>query len=245
MDLGMRGSVCLLTPLLLLLLLLLCRHLPIEHWVPAKPTLIIIHGKNMPPSTAASVGRRMAPAYSVVAPAMPDLSDMTASVQALDAIVAGVAGPLVLAGFSAGAQLVQRYALSGNHRDRPTLFIVASASSYAYLTAARPVAVQDCTGVDDWKYGLADRPDIAAPISLAAFLTKPVLVMVGAADTDTAGADLDTSCRAAAQGVSHYARALAYISHVRSLGASAHSLQVVPGAAHDIHRVLGACTVLR
>lgn len=63
---------------------------------------------------------------------------------------------VVLAGFSMGGQLVQRYSIfrSDTTEDSRTRFLVSSPASFVYLNSSRPVSASTlsaCSGYDDYK----------------------------------------------------------------------------------------------
>ena len=69
----------------------------------------------------------------------------------------------MLAGFSAGGQLVQRYAAVGKGSDIDLRYVVGRPSSFLYFGAARPEATTGCADFNRWKYGLdGDLPPYVA-----------------------------------------------------------------------------------
>ncbi len=102
------------------------------------------------------------------------------SFDVFDAILQRLADPallpnlarVVLAGHSAGEQVVQRYSVVGRGeaalapRGLTLRYVVANPSSYLYFSADRPVPVDPaaCPRFDRWRYGLAGaRPMSATP----------------------------------------------------------------------------------
>jgi pimeloyl-ACP methyl ester carboxylesterase len=161
---------------------------------------------------------------------------------------------VVLAGHSAGAQFVQRYAVTGRaptvlsrHGIR-TRFIVANPSSYLYFDARRPAEhglvrfpQTRCRGFDQYKYGLeAPNAYVAAqtPQALMAhYARQQVIYLLGTLDADAAHPFLDRSCAAEAQGPSRLARGQAYYHYLSEvLGYEALKRQrrvLVDGVGHD------------
>lgn len=199
----------------------------------------------MDPNDARQAGQAAAPNFTVIAPRFSDADlsqlDLRSAIQQLDSIVGDHRTErVVLAGFSAGAQLVQRFALGGRNKDVPAYFIVAAPGSYAYLTTDRPVPPGNCPSFNFWRFGL-DRTPRGVDVDRQGYLGKSVLLIVGDQDAGFDGAR--QRCGEVAQGPSRLARAQSYLSHVQSMGASRHTLQVVPGAGHDIAAVFGAVSL--
>ena len=120
--------------------------------------------------------------------ASPKPAKFTSSFDALDAVVErltdGAAFPslsrVVVSGFSAGGQMVNRYAWAMGADPSPTVaFAFSDPGTYLYLDPTRPAAsciplrdtgaaancsayaapdAADCPAYDSWKYGLADLP---------------------------------------------------------------------------------------
>jgi hypothetical protein len=165
---------------------------------------------------------------------------------------------IVLAGFSAGGQLVQRYAAVGKaeaalSRGGIALrYVVGSPSSYVYFSAERPVAFDAaaCLGYNRWRYGFAGElpPYVAAaiaggvPAAEQRYAARDITYLVGGADNDPHHRVLDTSCGAEAQGPDRHARALAFFAMLRRRdgGVPAQRLRVVDGVAHTEARVWGS-----
>jgi hypothetical protein len=152
---------------------------------------------------------------------------------------------VVLAGFSAGAQLMQRYSVVGNGEAAltrvgvTTEYVVSDPSSYVYFDAARPAPQPGCKTQDRWKYGFSgDVPAYvtATPAVLEArFAQRHVLYMIGGADTDPDQAVLDKSCGGEAQGAERVARAKNYFRMLQQRHPSGlqQRLVEVPGIAHQ------------
>lgn len=180
------------------------------------------------------------------------------SFAALDALLAHLADPallpdladIVVAGHSAGGQILQRYVAVGNGRDataaRRLRFVVANPSSYLYFSAERPLAdgtfgavdSDHCPDFDRWRYGLGDRPPYAARLSAAEierrYLAQDVTYLLGSLDNDPAHPSLDRSGAAELQGPSRFERGQAYVRYLRARHPDLrHRLQVVDGVGHD------------
>jgi hypothetical protein len=160
---------------------------------------------------------------------------------------------LVIAGHSAGGQVVHRYAVVGAANASPRIelrFIVANPSSYLYVTAERPTddgrgfAPYDrarCQRFDDYRYGLRGAPDYVTrrPVEtiLRAYAARHVVYLLGTADDDPHHRVLDRSCAAAAQGPHRLARGEAYHRYILGvLGPDAarnHRKMLVEGVGHD------------
>ena len=172
---------------------------------------------------------------------------------AVDAILARLADralfpkldTVVIAGFSAGGQIVQRYAVVGNGEAAltqvgvATHYVVSDPSSYLYFTAERPVAAAACATSNRWRYGFdAMVPPYvtATPAALEQrYIGRHVTYLMGMADTDPDHPVLDKSCAGAAQGPQRFARGHAYFSMLQKRhGANLKQVMIdVPGIAHE------------
>ena len=154
---------------------------------------------------------------------------------------------VVVAGHSAGGQVVQRYAVVG-HGGAGVRYVVANPSSYVYFTAERPYPeiAALCPGFNDWRYGFAAGvpPYVTqpAPVLEARFATRQVVYLLGTADTDPNHRVLDRSCEAEAEGPYRYARGHAFFDYMRARhpDMTTQTLHDVPGVAHDGPRMLGS-----
>ena len=129
-------------------------------------------------------------------------------------------------------------------------YVVANPSSYAYFSADRPVPeiARSCPRVDDWKYGMRDRPAYAASASAAdlekTYVDARVVYLLGSLDTDPNHPVLDKSCMAEAQGPNRWTRGQAYVAAMkaRNGGTPRHELHAVAGVGHDGDRMFtSAC----
>lgn len=175
------------------------------------------------------------------------------SFDAIDTILARLADrtgfpnlkQVVLAGHSAGGQMVQRYAVLGKGTAKladigvPLRYVVANPSSYAYVTADRPRSARDCDeSFNDWKYGLNDLPRYAPRVPedalRRAYLERDVVYLLGTNDDNPDDEDLDQSCEANAQGRSRLARGASYFAYLQKEHPGVrHRLQLVYGVHHN------------
>jgi hypothetical protein len=173
---------------------------------------------------------------------------------------------VVMAGHSAGAQLVQRYAVVG--RAPAALsgtgihfrFVIANASSYVYFSDERPGpgGLQArfrgaCKTFNHWKYGIAGGP---AYLSAQGendwqrretdYAQQDVIYLFGTADNDPREKDLDVSCGGEAQGPTRFARGQYYYAYLSNRNRARWSQRMwfVPGVAHSARQMfLSACGV--
>jgi dienelactone hydrolase len=161
---------------------------------------------------------------------------------------------IVLAGFSAGGQLVQRYAAVG--RGLPPgaasrlRYVVGSPSSFAYFGDERPQPVVDCPAVNRWKYGFAGAlpPYVAAAArqGVAAlerrYATRSIVYLTGANDNDPNHRFLDKSCAAEAQGPTRLSRMAAFFAVMRQRDGVIlrQRMRVIAGVAHNAQRIFGS-----
>jgi hypothetical protein len=184
------------------------------------------------------------------------------SFAALDALVERLADPtrfpalrrMVVAGHSAGGQVLHRYAVVGRGdaaaKRIDVRFIVANPSSYLYLSKERPVDADGgfapydrarCPEFDDYRFGLNGSPPHVTERSLddvvRDYKRRRVVYLLGTADNDPNHRVLDRSCAAMAQGPHRLARGEAYHRYiVRFLGPGAertHRKVLVEGVGHD------------
>jgi pimeloyl-ACP methyl ester carboxylesterase len=181
---------------------------------------------------------------------------------AIDAILAKLADRSVLpnlkhvvvAGHSAGGQLVQRYAIVGRG-EAPLLaagvavrYIVSNPSSYLYFSDERPAVEtvagetradpSTCAGYNQWKYGPTGAPPYAATETPAAmearYAKRDVTYLLGTADIDPFMSSLDKSCAGRLQGPFRYARGKAYMAHIKARNPETKHRRVdVAGIGHD------------
>jgi hypothetical protein len=183
------------------------------------------------------------------------------SFAALDALVAELQQQwpslqtITIAGFSAGAQMVQHaigFAAVPPARPTPLAlrYVVASPGSWLYFDPVWPATtVAACPQVQRWKYGLEQLPTglgRSADQARAHSAQAHIHYLAGALDSsDAPGAFskiLDKSCAAMAQGPYRLQRGLAYAAYDRSLLApdQQRSITTVPGCAHNVACVFAA-----
>ncbi len=172
---------------------------------------------------------------------------------AIDALLARLADrshfpklhSVVLAGFSAGAQTLQRYAIAGKGDAAldalgiKVSYVVSDPSSFLYFTAERPVPQAQCPGQNAWRYGFergvpAYVTDSKETLE-ARYARRDVTYLLGMADTDPNHPVLDKSCAGEAQGPHRVARTLAYFDMMKARhGAELNQRLIeVPGIAHE------------
>ncbi|UZJ56231.1 hypothetical protein CBS101457_005551 [Exobasidium rhododendri] len=130
---------------------------------------------------------------------------------------------VVVAGFSMGGQLVQRYSVfrPDTSEDSRTKFWVSSPASYVYFNDSRPASPAKCTGFNDYKYGLNDTLPLylqkgAGKLNLsddelqARYVSRSLNFLVGTEDYSSG----DTRCGAKVQGVNHVARVYNWVRYV-------------------------------
>lgn len=158
---------------------------------------------------------------------------------------------VVVAGHSAGAQVVQRYAVMGHgetmlrERGIDVRYVVANASSYLYFDNQRPkqgtfqpADAAACPKVDQWKYGMNDAPAYVTSQPLdeveARYAQRNVVYLLGMADTNPYTHFIDRSCAGMAQGPYRLARGLSYFDYLKHRHAAlAQHVVEVPGVGHD------------
>ncbi|KVL19540.1 alpha/beta fold hydrolase [Burkholderia sp. MSMB1826] len=179
------------------------------------------------------------------------------SFAALDALLAHFAdrslypslSTVVVIGHSAGAQLLQRYAVAGREGDAlaragiAVRYVVANPSSYLYFDDERPnadaLAGGVCLRATEWKYGLKSAPPYVASQDVrdleTRYVARHVVYLLGQADTNPYTHFIDRSCAAMAQGPYRLARGLAYFEYLKKRHPADLAQQVVevPGVGHD------------
>ncbi|WP_321957257.1 alpha/beta hydrolase [Burkholderia cenocepacia] len=156
---------------------------------------------------------------------------------------------VVVIGHSAGAQLLQRYAVAGREGDAlartgiAVRYVVANPSSYLYFDDERPnadaLAGGACPRATEWKYGLKSAPPYVASQDVrdleTRYVARHVVYLLGQADTNPYTHFIDRSCAAMAQGPYRLARGLAYFDYLKKRHPDDLAQQVVevPGVGHD------------
>jgi pimeloyl-ACP methyl ester carboxylesterase len=162
---------------------------------------------------------------------------------------------IIIAGHSAGGQIVQRYAVVGNAPELdagarvPVRLIVSNPSSYFYFSDWRPFPPGGCSDYNAWRYGLRDAPRYVRGTASeleARYVRRRVVYLMGTADTNAKENDLDRSCGGEAQGRYRFERAkyyLAYIARLYPQGTS-QRYAFVRNVGHDNRRMFSsACGI--
>ena len=162
---------------------------------------------------------------------------------------------IIVAGHSAGGQIVQRYAVVGKAPQLDASarvavrLVVSNPSSYFYFTDWRPYPPHDCSDYDAWRYGLRDAPRYVTGTAgelEAQFVNRRVIYLMGTADTNPNEEDLDRTCGGEAQGPYRFARAKYFIAYIggRHPGGTAQRYAFVEGVGHDNRRMFtSACGI--
>ncbi|WP_246661062.1 alpha/beta fold hydrolase [Rhizobium sp. ERR 1071] len=158
---------------------------------------------------------------------------------------------IVVMGHSAGAQLVQRYAVAGREAENLTSagisvrYLVANPSSYLYFDNERPAlpdqqaGLASCPKAAQWRYGLAGAPPYVSSqdpkLLETRYAARNVVYLLGQADTNPYTHFIDRSCGAMAQGPYRLARGLTYFDYMKKRHPSDLDQKVVevPGVGHD------------
>jgi hypothetical protein len=171
---------------------------------------------------------------------------------------------IVLAGFSAGGQFVQRYAAIGKGEQGfarsgiAMRYIIGSPGTYAYFGDERPLpdggfgAFADAGGCPEynrWKFGFAGGlpPYVAAATSAGVgalerrYVARDLVYLVGGEDSDPNHRVLNKSCAGEAQGPHRLARMRFFFADMRQRDPGVkHPMWVVDGAAHNEAAVFGS-----
>ncbi len=158
---------------------------------------------------------------------------------------------IVVMGHSAGAQLVQRYAVAGREVENLTSagiavrYLVANPSSYVYFDNERPAlpdqqaGLASCPKATQWRYGLAGAPPYVSSqdpkLLETRYAARNVVYLLGQADTNPYTHFIDRSCAAMAQGPYRLARGLTFFDYMKKRHPSDLDQKVVevPGVGHD------------
>jgi pimeloyl-ACP methyl ester carboxylesterase len=161
---------------------------------------------------------------------------------------------IVLAGHSAGAQAVQRYAVVGTAAAQIAAqgihvrFVIANPSSYLYFTDFRPTPpAVGCSDWNLWKYGIAYAPDYVTLSSThtwakmeADYAAADVIYLMGDGDIDPSQKDLDVSCGGEAEGPTRLERGESYYAYLKNRHPDAwgQRLWLVNNVAHNGPRMV-------
>ena len=168
---------------------------------------------------------------------------------------------IVLAGHSAGAQFVQRYAVMNSVEESlgakgiSLRYVIANPSSYLYFDARRPTAsggfapanTVTCPNVNQYKYGLQGRipygRDVKSATLVNRYLERDVVYMLGTADHKANDPSMDRTCPAEAEGANRLARGENYIRYLQQLttgGVITHRLNFISGVGHSASGMYGS-----
>ena len=154
---------------------------------------------------------------------------------------------IVVAGFSAGGQYVNRYSMSNELHDKlrvPVSYVVGSPSSYAYPDSIRPAGesfqpysdARNCTTYDRWPYGFHERSGYSARLSgqqlQTQLVSRSVTYLLAGLDTLPLFG-FDGSCPAMAQGPNRLARGEAFFKLVTERHGARHQKIVIPNCGHS------------
>ena len=160
---------------------------------------------------------------------------------------------VVLAGHSAGGQVMQRYTVAGRGESELTKtgvhvrYVIANPSSYVYFSPDRPLPgggfgpfdSKTCPAYNNWKYGVNDPPPYIGKTSFAdleaKYAKRDVIYLLGDKDIDPNHPALDKSCMGEAEGPYRLARGLSYFHYMQMRHPDGLTQQawIVPGIAHD------------
>ena len=166
---------------------------------------------------------------------------------------------ILICGFSAGGQVVNRYVAVGGFVRREQLeysFAVGAPSTYLYVDRRRPTPdgafrepEPEVPGHDAWHFGLEKRNAYASYLSeqeiMENFRSRPTLYLCGEEDVTKRG--LASSPGAMTQGENRYRRFLNYQRYVGLFPGWAERSRfvAVPGAGHQTMRVFAAPEFVR
>ena len=170
---------------------------------------------------------------------------------ALDAVVAQIheqfpsVKTITVAGFSAGAQMVQHaIAFAAPAPTGVTLrYVVADPGTWLYFDTWRASATTGCADFNQWKYGLDGLPAWLKKTPEQArerYATADIRYLEGELDSSNAKGTLypilDKSCAAMAQGPYRLQRGQAYQTYEREQlkPSKPRPLAIVPGCAHEV-----------
>ena len=205
---------------------------------------------------------RYGPAAQVISVSVFDVLD-----QILGALTDGSVYPnletIVVAGYSAGGQLVNRYAVAGRFKGAQSgiaglhlRYLVMSPSSYLYFGPERDpdgdgvfaVPASGCPGYNDWGYGLANLWSYPAGTGLAVmreqYPKRFVFYLVGEEDNNPDDPSMATDCFSNLQGPHRLARAETYFLHLLETFGDGildyQAMEIVPGAGHSFYSMLNS-----
>ena len=168
---------------------------------------------------------------------------------------------VTVAGHSAGAQLVQRYAALNTIDEKiraqglEIRYVVANPSSFLYFNAQRPAGdtFKDydpavCADYDQYRYGMQDMIPYArgatGPAAFKRYSYRSITYLMGGGDNDPNHRLLDKTCAAQAQGPTRLERARSYVRYERYLAGKAtkihHLAYEVVDVGHNQAKMFGS-----
>ncbi len=176
---------------------------------------------------------------------------------------------IVFIGHSAGAQLMQRYAVLNNTDEKlkqagiKVRYVISSPSSYLYLDNNRPTGNVDngfapvggitCPGYDNYRYGLGEMlpygqgkdGQVSGEALFKRYAARDVTYMVGSKDNNPNHRFLDKACGARLQGSNRVERHDNYVRYEQFLAKKwqtpvHHPDFEVPGAGHEAGGLFGS-----
>ena len=168
---------------------------------------------------------------------------------------------VILAGHSAGAQFIQRYAVLNQIDEKiralslDLRYVVANPSSFLYFTPQRPSGrtfkdfpEEQCPLFNLYRYGLVDVIPYAGVKNsqelYKRYAYRNIVYLMGDKDTEPDANNLDKSCPAMAQGATRLSRAQAYVRYERFLAGRAtkinHLAYEIVGVGHQQSKMFGS-----
>lgn len=157
---------------------------------------------------------------------------------------------IMVTGFSAGAQFVQRYAVLGDFPNK-TNFLIIAPSSYLYVSPDRynelnKLYVPDnkTCRYNDYRYGLDNLPSyLSKNISLKVirYSSLSITYVVGGADNEP-DFMLDSNCAANIQGTNRMLRAKNYLNYLNAhfMNSKSQNLVIVDNVGHEQAKMLAS-----
>jgi pimeloyl-ACP methyl ester carboxylesterase len=169
---------------------------------------------------------------------------------------------IIFVGHSAGAQLLQRYAVLNNSTELlqkagiSVRYVISSPSSYLYLDANRPKGAGFapaggilCPGYNNYRYGIKKMIEYGRGLDgeqlFRRYAARNVSYLVGAEDNDPNHPALDKACGARLEGTDrvdrheNYLRYEQFLSNKWNIPVKREHAQV-PGAGHEAGDVFGS-----
>ncbi|MBM3818983.1 MAG: alpha/beta fold hydrolase [Acidimicrobiia bacterium] len=192
--------------------------------------------------------RAGAPSNTSAALTSFDLTDAVVRTLAREQVFPGMRR-IVVAGFSAGGQHVNRYAMTNTVHEQlrvPVTYVVGSPSSYGYPDAVRPersgagfgefADARNCTTFNQWPFGLEHRSGYASRVTdeqlRRNLVSRETTYLIGELEGPDAPA-LDVTCPAMAQGRSRLERGRAFLAFIAAKYAAKQTLTVVGQCGHN------------